>query len=137
MWMKICWLEKCPLSYISWRFVGRRMIVVIIWRKECMIDGSRCFSFEIINLCVSFLCSVYIHVLWLMFQMCWCWKCSVCQGRFPKLKIWKKCMCYGGTRVRSVCLWYSFYQGGLHSLIVWMIYLWVFIHSCLCWNLYM
>ena len=77
--MKIWWLEKCPLSYISWRLVVRRMRVVLIWRRECMIDGARCFSFEITNLCVIF-CVRYI----LMFFH-WCFKCvDVGNAQFVK-----------------------------------------------------
>ena len=33
------------------------------------------------------MCSVPLHVVSLMYQFCWCWQCSVYQGRFHKLGI--------------------------------------------------
>ena len=88
------------------------------------------------HLC-QFLCSLSLHVISLMFQICWIWKWSVCQGRFHKLRIWKNFMWYGETRYGYVCLWCSVFRGVLHLLIVWIICLWVFLHACLFWNLYL
>ena len=62
-----------------------------ILRKQFIIDASRCISFDIINIGVEFAFSISSFFS-LVFQIYWCWQCSVCQGGFHTLILLTKSM---------------------------------------------
>ena len=51
---------------------------------------------------VLIFCLESLHVISLVFQILWCWWCSVCQCSFNKLVIWKK-ICYMEWQGLDMC----------------------------------
>ena len=116
------WLEE------EWEFFEFRGGNV--WLME--LDASALISSNFVSIFVISISSCsFIDV-----SNFWCWRCSVCQGGFHKLRIWTKFLWFLVTRAGSVFTWCLVSREGLHSLRVRMKYMWVFILACMSWNLY-